>query len=217
MVFDPIHPTGLYVKDPGRAVHYYRAGSAAAHLSPADVDLLDWSGVRVLHTTGITAALSSSAANFVDRAFESARAHGALVSFDVNHRTALWRDPRADTALAALAGRADIVFVGRDEAAALWGTETPESVRALFPDVPELVVKDADVGATAFTGPEEIFVPALVVDVIESVGAGDAFAGGYLAGLLANLGIEQRLALGHERAALTLRTTDDFPDAASGH
>ena len=73
-------------------------------------------------------------------------------------------------------------------------------------------MKDGDVGATAFVGADPVFEPALVVDVVEAVGAGDAFAGGYLAGILWGDAIADRLRAGHERAALTLRTTTDSVD-----
>ena len=111
-----------------------------------------------------------------------------------------------------LARRADIVFVGRDEAETLWGTATPAAIRALLPEPAELVVKDGDVGATVFTGDAEVFVPAHRVDVVEAVGAGDAFAGGYLAARLAGASAAERLQSGHDRAALTLQTTADSPD-----
>ena len=69
----------------------------------------------------------------------------------MNHRPALW--PSTDAAarrLRALAARADLVFVGLDEADVLWGAATADDVRALLPDVPLLVVKDGAVGATGF-------------------------------------------------------------------
>ena len=104
------------------------------------------------------------------------------------------------------------MFVGRDEAERLWGTTTPAEVRALLPDVAELVVKDGPHGATTFAGADEVFVPALKVEVVEEVGAGDAFAGGYLAALLDHASIDERLRAGHARAALVLGTTADWPD-----
>ena len=70
--------------------------------------------------------------------------------------------------------------------------------------------KDGDVGATGYAGDRRIFEPALVVDVVEAVGAGDAFAGGYLASRLSGEDLDLRLRAGHGRAALTLRTTGDF-------
>ena len=222
VVFDDRHPTGLYVKDPGNGVLYYRRGSAAAQLAEPDAEAVSLGGVDLLHVSGITAAISASASSYLTRVMARAREHGVPVSFDVNHRAPLWDDldtaagglldPAAASAapvLLELARSADIVFVGRDEAETLWGTATAADVRALLPDVAELVVKDGDVGATAFVGADEVFEPAMVVEVVEAVGAGDAFAGGYLAGLLSGDAIADRLRAGHERAARTLQTTTD--------
>ncbi|MFF1876953.1 sugar kinase [Leifsonia sp. NPDC058230] len=212
VIRDPGRPTGLYVKDPGHGVHYYRAGSAASFLCAADADGVDLDGIAVLHVSGITAVISPSAAEFLDRILTRAREAGVLVSFDVNHRLALWGPETAGAALKSFAARADIVFVGRDEAERLWGTATPAEVRALLPEVVELVVKDGPHGATTFTGVDHVFVPALKVEVVEEVGAGDAFAGGYLAALLDHATIDERLREGHARAALVLATTADWPD-----
>ncbi len=212
VVFDEEHPTGLYVKDPGSGVLYYRRGSAAAHLSDADADAVSFDGVDLLHVSGITAAISASASSFLVRVIERAREHGVPVSFDVNHRAPLWDAATAAPVLLELARRADIVLVGRDEAETLWGTAAADDVRALLPDVPELIVKDGDIGATAFVGAEAVFEPALVVEVVEPVGAGDAFAGGYLAGRLSGAPVADRLRAGHERAARTLQTTTDSID-----
>ena len=212
VVFDGAHPTGLYVKDPGSGVLYFRRGSAAAHLSDADADAVSFDGVDLLHVSGITAAISASASSFLARVIARAHEHGVPVSFDVNHRAPLWDAATAAPALLELARSADIVLVGRDEAETLWGTATAADVRALLPEVAELIVKDGDIGATAFVGADEVFEPALVVEVVEPVGAGDAFAGGYLAGSLSGAPVPERLRAGHERAARTLQTTTDSID-----
>lgn len=206
---DPAHPTGLYVKDPGAGVHYYRSGSAAAHLGPDDAARVCLDATAVVHVSGITAAISRSAAAFLDRVIDRATGAGVLVSFDVNHRPALWDVATAAPTLLALARRADLVFVGRDEAEDLWGTTASEDVRALLPDVPELVVKDGAVGATVFAGGEMAFRPARTVRLVDLVGAGDAFAGGYVAALLDGAGLAERLEAGHDRAALTIQTMGD--------
>ncbi len=212
VIIDRTGPTGLYVKDPGRGVHYYRRGSAASALAPADVDRVDFDGVDLLHVSGITAAISDSAALFLARLLERARDADIPRSFDVNHRAPLWSIETAAPVLLELARDADVVFVGRDEAEALWGTSTAGAVRDLLHDVPELIVKDGDVGATAYTDAGVVFEPALRVEVLEAVGAGDAFAGGYLAGRLSGHPVAQRLRSGHERAAQVLATTSDIPD-----
>jgi 2-dehydro-3-deoxygluconokinase len=215
-VFDSERPTGLYVKDPGAGVSYYRRGSAAAHLTAADAEAVPLDGVRVLHVSGITAAISATAAGFLDRLVARARNSGLVVSFDVNHRAQLWTGAAAAPALDLLARRADIVFVGRDEAARLWGTSDADSVRGRFPEPGELVIKDGGIGATAFARGDRVFEPSLPVEVVDATGAGDAFAGGYLAALLADASLAERLRAGHARAALTLRTTGDFvPEGCS--
>ena len=140
------------------------------------------------------------------------RVHGVpTVSFDVNYRPALWPVARAAPRLRELADAADVVVVGRDEAQTLWGTTTPDEVRDLLPHVPQLVVKDNDVGATCFSEEGTSFQPALRVGVVEPVGAGDAFAAGYLSGLLKGLHPEARLRHGHVLAALTLQHNSDLP------
>jgi 2-dehydro-3-deoxygluconokinase len=108
-----------------------------------------------------------------------------------------------------------VLFVGLDEAETLWGCSTAEDVSAILPGPRHVVIKDSATEAVEFVrapGKEEqVFrVPAHRVDVVEAVGAGDAFAAGYLAGLLRGDAPADRLALGHSFAAWTLGTRADF-------
>lgn len=208
--WDAEHPTGIYVKDPGAGVYYYRTGSAASHAGPELLDDVDWSSVSIVHISGITPALSPSCHALVEAVFARAQHVDVPVSFDVNHRSALWSSADDAPLLAQLARRADIVFVGRDEAETLWGTEDAESVRALLPEPAMLVVKDGAVGATAFTHERTVFEPAIPVKVVEAVGAGDAFAAGFLAGTLEQVSVAERLRRGHLAAAEALSTTADM-------
>lgn len=208
-------PTGVMFKDPGvdsSSVYYYRRGSAASLMAPGFLDAAQLAGVRIVHTTGITPALSPSCRAMVDQLFVDARAAGALVSFDVNDRRALWTMQDAAETLTRLADAADIAFVGRDEAERIWGTVTPAEIRAHLPHCGLLVVKDGDVGATAFHGDHApVFVAAPRVEVVEPVGAGDAFAAGFLAATLDGAGLAERLAAGHTAAARVLTTHGDMP------
>ncbi|MDQ0642301.1 sugar kinase [Microbacterium murale] len=208
-------PTGVMFKDPGAegsSVYYYRRGSAASRMGPGQLSVERLAGVKIVHTTGITPALSPSTRDMVDRLFEDARAAGALVSFDVNDRRALWPMEDAAATLARLANAADIALVGRDEAERIWGTATADEIRAFLPDCRMLVVKDGDVGATAFDGDAEpVFVPAPVVDVVEPVGAGDAFASGFLSATLEGRPLAERLSAGHTAAERVLTIAADMP------
>ena len=207
---DARHPTGIAFKEIGASgtrVSYYRAGSAASRMDARVAQSVQHLGARALHLSGITAALSPSCDALL-RQLIFERAGGSLVSFDVNWRPALWS--RADPGVLLEAARqADVVFVGEDEASDLWGIHGAASVRALLPEVPRLVVKLGAVGATAFVGDHQTFVPALQVDVVEQVGAGDAFAAGFLVGVLRDLPVKMCLRLGTIAAAAALRVPSD--------
>ncbi|HEY3708645.1 MAG TPA: sugar kinase [Amycolatopsis sp.] len=204
--------TGFFVKDPhpgGSTVTYYRDGSAATRLGRADVDRALAARPRHLHLSGVTAALSASCRDAVGYALDC----DIATSFDVNHRPALWPDAgEAATVLSGLARRADVVFTGLDEAGALWGAKTAGDVRELLPEPAVLVVKNGGTDATSF-GPDGVVVePALPVDVVEPVGAGDAFAAGWLHGMLTGLAHPARLRLGHLLAGAALTSlSDHFP------
>jgi 2-dehydro-3-deoxygluconokinase len=138
----------------------------------------------------------------------------------VNYRPAVWRGQgSAAQLLRSLAQAADIVFVGLDEAQELWGSRLrdPSDVRRLLPSPKIMVVKDGSRTATAFFGEAQVCVPALTVDVVEPVGAGDAFAAGFLAGLLRSEPVDRCLRLGHVTAASALSVPGDhgpLPDAS---
>lgn len=214
---DPEAPTGVYFKDPGAGVLYYRRGSAASRMGPATVAHIPLEEAEIVHVSGITPALSHSCAALVDTVVDRVTTGPGILSFDVNHRLPLWEPGAAGPALLALARRADLVFVGLDEAEGLWGTPDADAVRELIPSPALLVVKDGDVGATEFHrhthADVRSFVPAIRTEVVEAVGAGDAFAAGYLAAHLGGADAAERLAAGHHRAHLVLQSTSDFlPD-----
>ncbi|PZF94756.1 carbohydrate kinase [Micromonospora deserti] len=210
---DPAAPTGLYAKDPrpaGTRVHYYRAGSAASRLDRTVLDDPRLAGARVLHLSGITAALSDTCRDLVEHALTRRPLAGTLISFDVNHRPGLWSADLAGPVLRRLADRADVVFVGLDEARALWGSAHPADVRRLLPAPELVVVKDGPEAATELPrhGPATV-VPAPRVPVVEPVGAGDAFAAGWLSARLCGLDPVARLRWGHLLAAHALGVPGD--------
>ncbi|MFF3729483.1 sugar kinase [Streptomyces sp. NPDC002476] len=252
---DPTRPTGIYFRtatDRGTDVHevaYYRAGSAASAMSPDNVPYEALFAARVLHLSGITAALSADCLALL-RDLTSPRPGRPLVSFDVNHRPGLWRDAAAGPGvLLDLARGCDLVFVGEDEAEEAWGLNGAEAIRAALPGPAVLVVKRGAEGATVFsrtggtvaeeagdeaadageadpgrtdsgrtdsgrtdTGPTDTVtsVPALRVDVVAPVGAGDAFAAGFLSATLRGLGVRDRVRHGHLMAAAVLTVPGDL-------
>ncbi|WP_406421721.1 sugar kinase [Streptomyces sp. NBC_00842] len=237
---DPDRPTGIYFRtaaDRATGAHevaYYRAGSAASAMSPANVPYADLLDARILHLTGITAALSADCLSLL-RSLTEPRPDRPLISFDVNYRPHLWR--RGDEGpgvLLDLARRADLVFVGEDEAEEAWGLRGTDAIREALPELAVLVVKRGAEGATVFSGrrPEHrssiaggadssvaggadssvTTVPALHVDVVAAVGAGDAFAAGFLSATLRELPVRDRVRHGHLMAAAVLTVPGDLTD-----
>ncbi|WP_432752809.1 sugar kinase [Streptomyces sp. JL2001] len=231
---DPARPTGVYFRtatDRATDAHevvYYRAGSAASAMSPANVPYDSVADGRILHLSGITAALSADCLALM-RTLTAPRANRPLVSFDVNHRPGLWRDGNGAGVLLELARRADLVFVGEDEAEDAWGLSGPAAVRAALPEPAVLVVKRGGGGAVvlerggpARTAPAPHDAPAPVgrdtvtaapaptVDIVAPVGAGDAFAAGFLSATLRGLGARERARHGHLMAAAALTAPGDL-------
>lgn len=208
--------TGVYFKDPGAGVFYYRNGSAAARAEPDAYSYVPFERSRIIHLTGITPALSAGCSEQIDHLVSRVRKSGSQLSFDVNFRPQLWKPEATHTASAAvrlrsIAQEADIVFVGFDEAQALWDVKSPDDIRELLPKPEFIVVKDGGTAAHEYHAGTITSVPAIAVDVVELVGAGDAFAAGYLQALLNGEEAPVRLGRGHERAVATIQDTADFP------
>lgn len=212
---DPVRPTGLMVKEiePEQTrVRYYRRGSAASALDGDELDV--WSaGVRWLHLTGVTPALSDTAPASVGRYIDWAVAAGVRVSFDLNFRPALWPDRgTAVRCLLDLCQRADLVFAGADEVEALMGRQTSREFATtigLRADR-ELVYKLGADGAELVAGEQIVSEPASPpARIVDLTGAGDSFAAGYLAGTLEGLPARTRLRLGHLMARQALGSQED--------
>jgi 2-dehydro-3-deoxygluconokinase len=217
---DPSRPTGLMVKERRsqslQRVSYYRSTSAATQLVDTDIEDALLARSRVLHLTGITPALSISARSAVDTLIDRARAMGVLVSLDINYRSALWTRAEASRFLEGAMPRCDIVFGGLDEFALLdVSIATSDSAIAFAQarGVSEVIVKLGDRGAIGNRNGEHAEVAATPVDVVDTVGAGDAFVGGYLAARLDGLPLEECLGLAGIVGAAACTVAGDWEGA----
>ncbi|WP_267885071.1 sugar kinase [Streptomyces globisporus] len=213
---DPAAPTGLMLRERRTAdrlrVTYYRAGLAGSRLAPEDLDEERIAGARILHVTGITPALSTTARAAVEHAVVLARAAGVTVSFDVNHRERLWSRAEAADVLARLLPYADIVFAGPEEAALLVSEAEPERMaRALARRGPRQAVLKLGAGGALAVVDDELHVrPAVPVTAVDPVGAGDAFVSGYLAAVLDGSPAAERLRLAALCGAFAVSVPGDW-------
>ncbi|MDR7082524.1 2-dehydro-3-deoxygluconokinase [Arthrobacter ginsengisoli] len=199
---------------------YYRAGSAGSGLDRDDVDRALQNGARVLHLTGITAALSPEARRAVEYAAARAAGEGREVSLDVNYRSKLWSRDEARAVLTPIARHASILIASDDELGLVaagpgqsGGADDAESAMAaelLDRGVREVVVKRGAAGAGVHTAAGRWETPAVPVTSIDTVGAGDAFTAGYLSALLDGEDIAGRLQRGALAGAFAVSTAGDW-------
>lgn len=205
-------PTGIYLVTHDAAGHhptFYRRGSAASRYRPADVPEAAIRAARVLHVSGISQAISDSACDAVFHAIAVARAAGVRVSYDTNLRRALWPVARAAAVMHAAIAMADIALPSLDDAEAMTGLSTAEEVADVYLGLgcPLVLVKCGADGALVATreGRRERIPPHRVA-AVDAIGAGDTFAGAFLARHVA-MGEEPFAAARYANAAAALTTT----------
>ncbi|HEY6691057.1 MAG TPA: sugar kinase [Rubrobacter sp.] len=214
-------PTGLYLREQigtDVRVYYYRQGSAASTMH-RDAFATDYfSGVKFVHLTGITPALSEGCRAFILWAAREARASGARVSFDVNYRSKLWETEEAREFVEEILPHVYLLFMGDEEARALWGRDDEGFVRELAGGGPEeVVLKRGGAGSLALVEDEGLEHPAFTVSEVDPVGAGDAFAAGYLAGHLWELPAGERLRVANAMGAMSVATLGDYEGLPDEH
>ena len=205
--------TGAYMKyrDRGRVrVEYFRRGSAAAALSPADLPDEAFAGVRLAHLTGITLALSEGARAAGHHLAERAHDLGIQLTFDVNYRAALW--PSAAHAWQAqehLLPLVDWYFCGIDEARTLWGAGDPDVIvdRIRSAGARRVVIRLGEQGAFVDGA---VVAPPRLVGVADEVGAGDAFDAGFVYAVLLGCPPAACATAGHIIAGHALAGTGDW-------
>ena len=144
-----------------------------------------------------------------------------MVSFDVNHRSRLWPTRSAGTVYRQLAQRADIVFSSVDEVGLLLpgrhgeGATAAEAAEALAAHGHRhVVVTDGARGSAARIDGTTTLGAAVPVTVVDTVGAGDAFVGGYLVALSRGADVDERLRLASQLGAAACRHAGDWEGVA---
>ncbi|MEW6637836.1 MAG: sugar kinase [Actinomycetota bacterium] len=186
---DPDAPTGLYFKE-RRALdslrtHYYRAGSAASRQRFEELDLDALLSGEILHLTGITPALSDSCRDLTERLMAEAAERGVFLSFDANVRWRLFKGRDPEEVLGPLAALADLLFLSEEEAELLLGGSGQRAARRALGELrATTIVVHSAAGSFAVGEDDVVERSAYPVEVVDVVGAGDAFVAGFLSGRL---------------------------------
>ena len=210
----PIREGTCDISPPGDPeVHYFRTNSAASKITCKDIEDTDFSGAKILHITGITAALSESSLDAVYKAIDKARENNMLITFDPNIRAQLWKSEEYMVeVLNDIASKCDVILPGIKEGNILTGKETKEEIADFYLNsgAKAVVIKNGPSGAYLKTLEEEKIVPGFKVKkVVDTVGAGDGFATGVLSGLLDGQSYENALIKGNAIGALMVTSKGD--------
>lgn len=198
VTIDPKRTTGILFKERFSTVnpnvYYYRKGSAASHLKIEDLDMDYISKAKILHVTGISLALSDEMREAVFFAVTEARKRGVLISFDPNIRLKLWSKEEARETILKMVQLTDILFPGKEEAELLLGLTESEEIADSFMNlgVKTVALKLGKSGCYVKNNETEAFVHGYTVDhPVDTVGAGDGYAAGFLSGYLENLSLTE--------------------------
>jgi len=198
---------GTYYLECGAAprsnsVVYDRAHSAIANLRAEEIPWRDvLAGVKAFHVSGITPALSANAAEATLEAVTCAADAGVLVSVDLNYRARLWSRAEAQDVMTQIARSANVLITTEEDTERVFGIRADS-----YEDVARQLAETFDLQVVAITLRETPFVwrntwtaiayeratdtvhrgPQFEIEVVDRVGSGDAFAGGFLYGYLTN-------------------------------
>ena len=206
---------GIYFLEKGASqrpskVIYDRAASAIALAKRED---FDWDkifdGVNWFHFTGITPALSDSAAEITMDALKAAKAKGITVSCDLNYRKKLWTKAKAKEVMTSLMPYVDVLIANEEDSADVFGIkadDTDISKGALNKEGYKSVAKklvdafgfkyvaitlrgsisanDNKWSAMLYNGKDYFFSKEYMIHIVDRVGGGDSFGGGLIYGML---------------------------------
>lgn len=218
IIFDSDHLTGSYFKTKvtkgNPEVFYLRKNSAASFLNENDLSEHFFEKGKILHLTGIAAGISKDCLNACKKAKEIAKKHGMAISFDPNIRLALWNSQEEmKNILNDLAKDCDFFFPGIEEGKILSGKDTCEEIADFYlkTGVKNVIIKDGGNGAIyKCRGGKLEKIKGFQVDrIVDTVGAGDAFAAGVLTGILEGLTMQESIRRGNAMGAIMVTETGD--------
>jgi sugar/nucleoside kinase (ribokinase family) len=224
VVRDDEVPTGLFLIQRGYPLPessssiYYRNGSAGSRLRTSELSQAYVSRARIFHFSGISLAVSQELRRTCWSAVEMAKSAGNMISFDINFRRKLWGPEEGKAVIEEALSVADVVFCGSDDAATLFGVDTPEealTVLASYGPTRVVVTRGADGALMLFDG-RTFEGRGRRVSVVDATGAGDALAATVLTGILGGWPDDRTIDLACIVGSLVCSVVGDFEGVPSG-
>lgn len=227
----------------GRAPRVWndRAGEVGRDLDVADFDLerlFADEGVKILHLSGLIAAISPDTSKFCVELARKSKEHGTRVAFDLNYRASFWkgREEELRAAFRDIASHCDILYGNEEDFQLCLGIEGPEAggedidaeiesfkamisrVREVYPDASyvgtslrEVVSANQHRWGMILFGEDEFHVaPLRDIEVLDRIGGGDGSIGGVLYGILQGWTPEQCMQFGWATGAMAATSLHDY-------
>jgi 2-dehydro-3-deoxygluconokinase len=206
----------------GHHFHFFRAGSAASRMKPADLPQALIRRAKVLHLSGISLAISPSACDTGFAAMAAAREAGVAVSFDTNLRLKLWSPDRAREVITAALRACDIALPSLDDMTVLTGLSEPDAIidHCLALGAKTVALKLGAAGAVVATANERHRIAPHRCTPVDATGAGDVFGGAFVTRLLAGDALHDAGRYAAVAAALSTEgygAVEPIPRAADVH
>lgn len=208
VVRQPKAPTGVYFishDDRGHHFTFYRKGSAASLVQPADVPVDAIARTKLLHVSAITLAISPESSDAVFEAIGIARDKNKLISFDTNLRLKLWPLPRARAVIHETVRFVDFCMPSLDEAQLLTGLERADDIADFYlkAGAKNVILKMGADGAMIANAQTRLVAKGHKVATVDATGAGDCFSGAFLSQVVKGETLENALLYANCAAALT--------------
>jgi 2-dehydro-3-deoxygluconokinase len=208
VIRNPTAPTGIYfISHDQRGHHFtfYRKGSAASLVQPADIPADAITKAKLLHVSAITHAISPNSSDAVFEAIQIAKNANKLISFDTNLRLKLWPVPRARAVINETIHHVDFCMPSLDEAQLLTGLESADDIADFYLKLgaKNVILKMGAEGAMLANSTQRLVVKGHKVATVDATGAGDCFSGAFLSQVVRDESLENALVYANCAAALT--------------
>jgi len=188
---------------------YYRTGSAFSEMGPESLDENYIASAKILHITGIAPALSNSCRKMIKSAIDIAKRHEVLVIFDPNMRVKLWEAEEARPVMEELMMAADYICPGLEDLQLIYGEKLPEKDFAKYLHelgCKKVILKLGIRGAMLSLPSRNEIIPGYPIkNPIDLMGAGDAFAAGFISGILKGFKLKEAIDLANIVASLSIQ------------
>ena len=238
-----IADTGFGMRGP--RVHNDRAGEVGRMLKAEDFDLeriFKTEGARMMHISGLFAALSPETGKLCLKLSEAAKENGTKISFDLNYRASFWkgREEELRSIFSKIASRSDILIGNEEDFQLALGIEGPEAggkdlsakiesfkemiyrVKAAYPNAScfattlrEVINVNAHMwGAILFDGKDWYIEQPREIPVLDRIGGGDGFVGGMLYACLSGMPASEWVKFGWATGAMAVTMLEDYATPA---